>query len=185
MQESVSQFHAQLLAILPRLRIYAVSLTRDRNAADDLVQVTIVKALQGWRSFQPGTNFGGWIFRIQRNEFISDIRRLKPTVPLDDAVSQRLSHPPHQEKKLMAQEFMSAFSKLAAPQREAIVLAVIEGMSYADIAQHTGVTEGTVKSRISRGRDELERLLLKGEEATTGISDAPRLRARQERRAHL
>jgi RNA polymerase sigma-70 factor (ECF subfamily) len=60
-------FHEQLKAILPRLRVYALSLTRDRDAADDLVHDTVIKALTGRESFEPGTNLSAWVFRIQRN----------------------------------------------------------------------------------------------------------------------
>src|SRR6476646_5698212 len=123
----INDFHEQLKAILPRLRVYALSLTRDRDAADDLVHDTVIKALTGRDSFEPGTNLSAWVFRIQRNEF------------------------------------MSAFGKLAPTQREALLLAVLEGQSYEVIAAHTGVSVGTVKSRISRARDTLERLLLEGD----------------------
>jgi RNA polymerase sigma-70 factor (ECF subfamily) len=164
-------FHEQLKAMLPRLRIYAISLTRDRDAADDLVQETVIKVLQGRRSFQPGTNFPAWVFRVQRNEFISGLRRQRPTVPVDSDISERLSHPPRQESSLVMREFVSAFSKLAPTQREALLLAVLEGMPYEAIAEHTGVSAGTVKSRISRGRDMLERLLLEGEAEPRSTSD--------------
>ena len=145
------------------MRIYALSLTRDRDAADDLVHDTVVKALTGRRSFQPGTNLAAWLFRIQRNEFISGLRRLRPTVPVDTAIAESLSHPPHQDSGLVMREFMSAFAKLASTQREALLLAVLEGLPYEVIADHTGVSVGTVKSRISRARDTLERLLLEGD----------------------
>lgn len=159
----VSDFHEQLKAILPRLRVYAISLTRDRDAADDLVQDTVIKALANRESFQPGTNLPAWLFRIQRNEFISGLRRLRPTVPVDTQIAESLSHQPHQESRLVMREFMTAFGKLAPTQREAILLAVMEGQSYEVIAANTGVSVGTVKSRISRGRDVLERLLLDGD----------------------
>src|SRR3954462_11808798 len=150
-------FHEQLKAVLPRLRIYALSLTRNRDAADDLVHDTVIKALAGRNSFQPGTNLAAWLFRIQRNEFISGLRRLRPTVPVDSAIAETLSHPPHQESGLIMREFLGAFSKLAATQREALLLAVVEGLPYEVIASHTGVSVGTVKSRISRARDLLQR----------------------------
>ena len=156
-------FHEQLKAILPRLRVYALSLTRDRDAADDLVHDTVVKALTGRHSFEPGTNLSAWVFRIQRNEFISGLRRTRPTVPVDTAIADSLSHQPHQESRLVMREFMSAFGKLAPTQREALLLAVLEGQSYEVIAAQTGVSVGTVKSRISRARDMLERLLLEGD----------------------
>jgi RNA polymerase sigma-70 factor (ECF subfamily) len=161
--QNALDFHEQLKTILPRLRIYALSLTRDRDAAEDLVHDTVVKALTGRHSFQPGTNLAAWLFRIQRNEFISGLRRRRPTVPVDTAIAESLSHPPHQDSGLIMREFMSAFGKLAAAQREALLLAVLEGLPYETIADHTGVSVGTVKSRISRARDTLERLLLEGE----------------------
>ena len=84
-------------------------------------------------------------------------------MPVDTAIAESLSHPPHQDSGLVMREFMSAFGKLAATQREALLLAVLEGLPYETIAEHTGVSVGTVKSRISRARDTLERLLLEGE----------------------
>ena len=170
--EEVRDFHEQLKAILPRLRVYALSLTRDRDAADDLVQDTVIKALQGRHSFQLGTNLAAWLFRIQRNEFISGLRRQRPTVPVDTAIAESLSHPAHQDSGLVMREFVSAFGKLGSTQREALLLAVVEGLPYDVIAKHTGVSVGTVKSRISRARDTLERLLLEGEtkpRPTSGI----------------
>jgi RNA polymerase sigma-70 factor, ECF subfamily len=163
----LGDFHQQLTAILPRLRIYALSLTRNRDQADDLVHDTVVKALAGRHSFQLGTNLAAWLFRIQRNEFISGIRRQRPTVPVDSTVAESLSHPPHQESGLIMREFLTAFSQLAPTQREALLLAVVEGQPYDVIAAHTGVSVGTVKSRISRARDRLEHLLMDG-------SDEPR-----------
>jgi len=159
----IHDFHEQLKAILPRLRIYALSLTRDRDAADDLVHDTVIKALTGRHSFQPGTNLAAWLFRIQRNEFISGLRRQRPTVPVDTTIAESLSHPAHQDSGLVMREFVSAFAKLAPTQREALLLAVLEGLPYEVIAAHTGVSVGTVKSRISRARDTLERLLLEGD----------------------
>src|SRR6516165_6201757 len=159
----VQDFHTQLKAILPRLRIYALSLTRDRDAADDLVHDTVIKALTGRHSFQPGTNLAAWLFRIQRNEFISGLRRQRPSVPVDTAIAESLSHPAHQDSGLIMREFVTAFAKLVPTQREALLLAVLEGLPYEVIAAHTGVSVGTVKSRISRARDTLERLLLEGD----------------------
>ena len=88
---------------------------------------------------------------------------MRPTVPVDTAIAETLSHQPHQESRLVMREFMSAFGKLASTQREALLLAVLEGQSYEVIAAHTNVSVGTAKSRISRARDTLERLLLEGD----------------------
>jgi RNA polymerase sigma-70 factor (ECF subfamily) len=180
-----TSFHTDLKTILPRLRVYALSLTHDRDRADDLVQETVVKALAGQKSFRPGTCFSAWVFRIQRNEFISGLRRLRPAVPLDETICNALSHPAHQDRGLVMQEFLNAFGKLSPGQREALVLAVVDGQSYEQIAHHAGVSVGTIKSRISRARDMLERLLLGEEDVArerpvelpatdSGQADAPR-----------
>lgn len=168
----VRDFHEGLKAILPRLRIYALSLTRDRDSADDLVHDTVIKALTARHSFQPGTNLAAWLFRIQRNEFISGLRRQRPNVPVDTAIAESLSHPAYQDSRLIMREFVAAFGKLVPTQREALLLAVLEGLPYEVIAAHTGVSVGTVKSRISRARDTLERLLLEGEAQPQPSADA-------------
>ena len=158
-QATIGNFHADLKAILPRLRIYALSLTRDSDRADDLMQRTVVKALAGRKSFQPGTNFPGWLFRIQRNEFISGLRSLRPTVTLDDTIANGLSHEPRQESGIIMREFKKAFYVLSSCQRETLLLAVLEGYSYARIAAHSGVSIGPVKSRVSRARATLKQIL--------------------------
>jgi RNA polymerase sigma-70 factor (ECF subfamily) len=168
----VDDFHEQMKAILPRLRLYALSLTHDRDRANDLVQETVLKALAGRNSFRPGTNFSGWIFRIQRNEFISSLRRMKPTVPIDVAVAESLTQRPTQENGLVMREFLRAFGQLSPGQREALVLAVVEGQPYDVIAAHVGVSIGTIKSRVSRARATLARLLLDPEEAAEESVDS-------------
>jgi RNA polymerase sigma-70 factor (ECF subfamily) len=166
-QAMTGDFHADLKALLPRLRAYALSLTRDRDRADDLVQETVVKSLAGRHSFRPGTDFPAWLFRIQRNEFISGLRRERPTVCFDDAITNKLSHAPTQESGLIMCEFTKAFRFLADSQREALLLSVLEGWSYQRIAVLSGVSVGTVKSRVSRGRATLKRMLT-GDDSDVG-----------------
>ncbi|MCW5745113.1 MAG: sigma-70 family RNA polymerase sigma factor [Alphaproteobacteria bacterium] len=173
-------FHADLKAILPRLRIHALSLTHDRDRADDLVQETVIKALVGQASFRPGC-FPAWMFRIQHNAFISGLRRSRPAVPLEDAAESVLSYPAHQDQGLVMQEFLAAFGKLPASQREALVLSVVDGQSYDQIARQAGVSIGTIKSRVSRARDNLERLLL-GNDAEPVAEGAPASSATARRR---
>ena len=154
-----TEFDLGLTENLARLRIYALSLTRNGDRADDLVQQTVLKALTGRGSFRPGSNFAGWIFRIQRNEFISELRRTRPIVDPFDEVANTLSVTPGPESGLILREFVSAFRQLPRGSREALLLAQLEGLSYQQIADHAGVAQGTVKSRISRGRASLARLL--------------------------
>ena len=157
-QTEIDGFNASLTEALPRLRVYALSLTRDCDRAENLVQQTSLKALAGRESFCPGTNFGAWIFRIERNEFISGLQRERPTVDIDDA-NAALSTPPTQDSGLIMREFVTAFRQVSRGSRQALLLFTLGGQSYEQIGSHTGVAMGTVKSRISRGRAELQRLL--------------------------
>lgn len=152
-------FDADLVEMLPKLRVYALSLTRNSDRADDLVQQTMLRSLVGRGSFQTGTNFPAWLFRIQRNEFISGLRSERKTTPMTDAIADRLSQPPGQEAGLAVREFTRAFRTLASDQRQALLLAALEGQSHEAIAGAFKVATGTVKSRISRGRARLRQLL--------------------------
>jgi RNA polymerase sigma-70 factor (ECF subfamily) len=156
-QTEIDAFNANLKAVQPRLRVYALSLTRDRDRADNLVQQTSLKALAGRESFRPGTNFGGWIFRIERNEFISELRRARPTVDIADG-DATLSTPPAQESGLIMREFLAALRQLSRDSRQALLLSTLQGHSYEQIARQAGVAVGTVKSRICRSRSTLDRL---------------------------
>jgi RNA polymerase sigma-70 factor, ECF subfamily len=154
-----TEFDLDLTATLARLRIYALSLTRNGDRADDLVQQTVLKALAGRDSFRPGSNFAGWIFRIQRNEFISELRRTRPIVDVFGEMAHITSVAPSQESGLIMSDLVGAFRQLPRGSREALLLAHIEGFSYRQIADRAGVAPGTVKSRISRGRASLARFL--------------------------
>ena len=156
---ATTDFDRDLAGSLSRLRIYALSLTRNGDRADDLVQQTVLKALGGRESFRPGSNFTGWIFRIQRNEFISELRRSRPTVDILGEAGNRLSVPARQEEGLVLREFVGAFRQLAHASREALLLSHLEGWSHRQIADRSGIAVGTVKSRISRSRARLARLL--------------------------
>lgn len=158
-QAPTGDFDTDLTRLLPRLRVYALSLTRDPVRADDLVQQTVLRSLIGRSSFRPGTNLPGWLFRIQRNEFLSGLRRQRPTIELNDAIVSNLSHPPRQESGIAMREFKKAFQTLAGNQRRALLLMALEGHSHKKIAGAAGVTTGTVKSRVSRARAKLRQML--------------------------
>ena len=154
-----TEFNLGLTGSLARLRVYALSLTRNGDRADDLVQQTVLKALAGRESFLPGSNFAGWLFRIQRNEFISELRRTRLIVDVFEEVADTLQVAPRQEVGLVLREFVGAFRQLPRGSRQALLLAQLEGLSHQQIADHFGIAQGTVKSRISRGRASLARLL--------------------------
>ena len=158
-QAPTGDFDTDLTQLLPRLRVYAQSLTRDSVRADDLVQQTVLQSLAGRNSFRPGTNFPGWLFRIQRNEFISGLRRERPTVELNDAISSTLLHAQRQESGIVMREFKKAFRTLASGQRRALLLTALAGQSHERIAGASGVSIGTVKSRVSRARARLRQML--------------------------
>ena len=173
-QAPTGNFDTDLTQLLPRLRVYALSLTRDSVRADDLVQQTVVRSLAGRASFRPGTNFPGWLFRIQRNEFISGLRRERPTVELSDAIVSTLSQPHRQESAIAMREFMTAFRTLAGNQRRALLLTALGGHSHETIAAASGAAIGTIKSRVSRARAQLRQMLdLDAGDLTIAASSPP------------
>jgi RNA polymerase sigma-70 factor (ECF subfamily) len=151
---AIPDFHTALVAALPRLRVYAMSLTRDRDRADDLVQDTVVKALVNRESFQPGTSLPGWLFTIQRNEFITGLRRARHRdhADIDDIAESAFSAPGNQDARADLRDAMRAFFRLPERQRDALRLVGIEGERYEDAAAMLGVPLGTVKAAVSRGR---------------------------------
>ena len=155
-----AEVRAAMLAALPSLRAFALSLTTTREIADDLVQDTLVRALAKIDQFQPGTNMGAWLFTILRNIFYSQCRRTKHEIEdPDGSYAARLWTAPDQHAGCDLQDLRKALAKLAIEQREALLLIVAEGLSYEEAAHICGVAVGTIKSRVSRGRVRLAELL--------------------------
>jgi RNA polymerase sigma-70 factor (ECF subfamily) len=159
----------QMLATVPSLRAFAVSLTNSRDRADDLVQETLMRAIAHIDRFQPGTNMHAWLFTILRNLFHSDFRKRKREVEdPDGSYTARLKTHPDQHTHLDYEDFLTALAKLLPEQREALLLVGAQGMSYEEAAQVTGVPVGTVKSRVNRARNRLATLLDINSEAEIG-----------------
>jgi RNA polymerase sigma-70 factor (ECF subfamily) len=147
-----------------RLFNFACWLTQDRSTAEELVQETYMKALKGFSSFQQGTNFRAWMYRILRNTFLTTRAGLKASVSLDDE-----DGPPEPgteetpESVLIAQvereTIQSALEELPVKFREIVLLCDLEEMSYQEIAQTLGIPAGTVMSRLSRARKAMRALL--------------------------
>ena len=152
----MSGFHDQVIAILPKLRVQALSLTRNRAAAEDLVQDAVCNALAAQNSFIPGTNFSAWMHRILRNRFISDLRKRRDTTDIEDVPASSFASNPTHEDSLALKDLSLALSRLPADQREALVMVVVQGMSYEALAEATGCAVGTAKSRVFRARRQLE-----------------------------
>jgi len=164
-----SEFHANLVAVLPQLRIQALALTRNRAAADDLVQDAAMNALAAQESFTPGTNFRAWMHRILRNRFISGLRKRREIVDIDDAPPASLMVHAGHEDRLTLQELQHALDELLPVQREALFMIVLQGMSYEEVGAATGCAVGTAKSRVFRARRFLAARLLGETEPEAGI----------------
>lgn len=157
----MSEFHRLLEEQLPRLRRYARALTRDMSQADDLVQDTLVRALAKQHLWQPGTNLRAWLFTLMHNQHVNTVRRNRRegmTVDVEDVASVLVATTdPTGRRQLM--ELERGLKQLATEQREVIMLVGLEGLRYDEAAEILGVPIGTVRSRLSRGRDTLRKLL--------------------------
>ena len=155
------EFCTQLTDCLPRMRSFARFLCRREDLADDLVQDTVVRALMASHQFQPGSNFKAWIFTIMHNQNISNFRRKRPQVAsteVENPVSCQIA--PNQIDALVLRDLDSAMRRLAPAQREALILVVVNGLSYEDAAQVCNCAIGTIKSRVARARTALHDMLM-------------------------
>jgi RNA polymerase sigma-70 factor (ECF subfamily) len=151
---------AELLAAIPSLRAFAMSLSGNMDRADDLVQETLVKAWTNLGSFTEGTNMSAWLFTILRNLFYSEYRkRRREVADSDGRIAGRLSSTPTQGSHMDFLDFSEALQQLSADQREALILVGASGMSYEEAADICGCAIGTMKSRVNRARNRLAQLL--------------------------
>jgi len=155
---AMAQFQELLVEHLPHLHHFARLLARDSSLADDLVQETALRALCNTDKFTPGTNMRAWLATILRNQFYNELRS-RARMSNYAALPHPEAHPSEQESKLDMRDFERVFKTLPAPQREALSLVGASGFSYEDAANIIGCAQGTVKSRVSRARTELDRRL--------------------------
>lgn len=147
-------------AEIPRLRRYARALTRDITTADDLVQDCLARALGKLHLWQQGSDLRAWLFTILHNQYVNHIRRAVregATIGLNDS-EPLLRRPPQQSKRLELRDLERAIAKLPEEQRAVILLVGLEGMRYEEVAAVLDVPVGTIRSRLSRGREALRRL---------------------------
>ena len=157
---SSNSSHDLILAAVPHLRAFAISLTGDVVRADDLVQETLLRALTSIDRFEPGTNMRAWLFTILRNLFHTEHRKRRREVEdVDGAISGRVAVLPDQEFRLDMGDLQTALAQLSAQQREALLLIAAQGMSYEETAVICGTNVGTIKSRVNRARTRLAELL--------------------------
>jgi RNA polymerase sigma-70 factor (ECF subfamily) len=151
------EFQDRLTAFLPKMRVWAMALTRNRTAAEDLVQDVAMKALAANESFVPGTNFSAWVHRIMTNHFITGVRRRREYSDLDQM--PEVGIPAKQHDRTELRELNVAFQRLPRVQQEALRMIGIEEQSYEEAAGATGCPVGTLKSRVHRARLNLRSLI--------------------------
>jgi RNA polymerase sigma-70 factor, ECF subfamily len=157
----------QVLATVPSLRAFAISLCGNIDRGDDLVQETLLRALTHIDSFKPGTNLAAWLFTILRNQFREEYRKRQREVEdADGRYAETLISHPEQTGRIEFEELRAALMKLPSEQREALILVGASGYSYDDAAAICGCPAGTIKSRVNRARIHLADLL-----AIDGVSD--------------
>jgi len=163
---TAATFEELAMPLFDQLYNFAHWLAQDRTEAEDLVQETYVKALKGFSSFQAGTNFRAWMYRILRNTFLTSRTGLKATatVELDSDDSPELSAGPETPETILIdnsqhQLLQSAIESLPVRFREILLLCEVEEMSYQEIAETLSIPMGTVMSRLSRARKALRESL--------------------------
>jgi RNA polymerase sigma-70 factor (ECF subfamily) len=177
-------FGSEIAAHLPRLRRYARALVHNPAQAEDLVQDTMVRALEKAHLFQHDTNLRGWLVTIMHNEHVNAVRRgfRAPFMVSDEAIAE-LSRPETQEAPVELNEIRRAVGRLPYEQREALILHWLQGLKYEEVARRLNLPLGTVQSRISRARKAL-RAMVETPNSGLGLanpvmqpSPAPRARA--------
>ena len=149
-----------MLAAVPSLRAFAISLSGNVDRADDLVQDTLLRAMANIDSFTAGTNMSAWLFTILRNLFRSEYRKRRREVEdADGRHADSLKSPPQQHSRLEFEEVRGALAKLLPHQREALILVGASGFSYEEAAAVCDCAAGTIKSRVNRARARLSKLL--------------------------
>jgi RNA polymerase sigma-70 factor (ECF subfamily) len=153
--EQVAMPHARSL-----LR-FALRLTRNSYAAEDLVQETLLLAWRGFRQFQTGTNVRAWLYRILMNAFLAQDRKERASLPTLVLTPEAGAVPNSSSDTL---EVIQALNRLSVDQRTVLLLAVVEGFTCREIAEILTVPIGTVMSRLSRARESMRELLSPGKQ---------------------
>jgi RNA polymerase sigma-70 factor (ECF subfamily) len=165
---TAAMFEDLAMPLFEQLFNFAQWLTRDPSEAEDLVQETYTKALRGFGSFQPGSNFRAWMYRILRNTFLTTRTGLQATstVPLDEEDDTAMPVAAGTPETILIERsqeqlLQGAMDDLPLPYREIILLSEVEEMSYQEIAETLAIPIGTVMSRLSRARKALRETLQK------------------------
>jgi RNA polymerase sigma-70 factor (ECF subfamily) len=171
----MNDFTRLLEAEIPRLRRYARALTRDHGRADDLVQSCLTRAITKQHLWQADTDLRAWLFTILHNQHVNDVRRAVRegiSVPFDDMVPT-LTVQSNATAVLQLRDLEAAIARLPQEQRQVILLVGLEGMSYEDAASILDIPVGTVRSRLSRARDHLRKLMGMDDEVAAAVAVEP------------
>lgn len=155
-------FESELLKHLDSLKAFGVSLAHRQDKAEDLAQLTVEKALHKWESYTPGTNMKAWLFTIMRNEFYSQMRKGKREVGWIEGLENSLEYSTLESDGGMTYDFkkhLAYIASLPTEYRDAFVAVCYLGLDYVDVATIFRCATGTIKSRVSRGRDRLVKLI--------------------------
>lgn len=148
---------SQLSDHVRTLRRYAMTLVRNRDDAEDLVQETLVRAIAGARTYRPEANLRSWLFGILHNVHVSDLRRdqvrTRAAASIEPLVRSDIA--PNQPDQVELARTMEAFARLPEDQRRALMLVAVDGLSYQEAAGILGIPLGTLMSRLARGREAL------------------------------
>jgi RNA polymerase sigma-70 factor (ECF subfamily) len=153
------QIEKEIISLLPRLRRFALSLTRSQAAADDLAQATLERAIANLDRWGPGTRLDSWLYRIAHNLFRNDRRNETARGSKLEVVAYDIERTTDGEREAVARlEFKAvsaAIAELPGEQREALLLVAVEGLSYREAAEVTGASVAALTSRIARAREAL------------------------------
>jgi RNA polymerase sigma-70 factor (ECF subfamily) len=150
----------QVVALIPALRAFAWSISRNGSDADDLVQDTLIKAWSHRDKFETGTNLRAWLFTILRNTYYTAVvRRRREVRDEDDQHARSLTTAPTQEWALAIRALQAALDQLPHEHREALILVGAAGLSYEEAAEICGCALGTIKSRVNRARNRLLKVM--------------------------
>ena len=154
------EWRDQVVALIPALRAFAWSISRNGSDADDLVQDTLIKAWSHRDKFETGTNLRAWLFTILRNTYYTAVvRRRREVRDEDDQYARALTSAPTQEWGLAIHALQAALEQLPAEHREALILVGAAGLSYEEAADICGCALGTIKSRVNRARNRLLKVM--------------------------
>jgi RNA polymerase sigma-70 factor, ECF subfamily len=157
----MTEIQKRIEAEIPRLRRDARALAQDAMGADDLVQECLSRALSKLYLWREGTNLRAWLFTILHNQYVNHVRSsIRTGTPVEfDEAAPAMSQSASQEKRVELRDLDRALAQLPTDQRAVILLIGLEGMPYAEVGTVLGIPVGTVRSRLSRGRESLRDLM--------------------------